>query len=410
MFFIGILIGGSISFNIYYWYPLLQKQFELPMIAQFGKSNKPSKPEPTITTQSSSKEETTTSTSEEEETTIKYRINPMEFTKVDAKYQGLQQELEGTISQYGVSGTILAIKDNKVVLHNNYGEALEHSTNPLESTYMIASIQKLITSIMLMNLIEDGKISLDTKLSTYYPNIPNSENITIDQMLSMTSGLFLSDKLSGTMSKEQSIEYVVNNVIYEPLEKWKYSDVNFFLIGAIIEQLSGTSYEEYFEKTIKTPLKLEHTGFYDIYNPSPTMIPSYKMDDFGNVDPTPVVYSESSLINELGTGNMYISTSDLIILLQGLFDEKLVSKTILQEVFTKKPASVSYSYKNGLYDQNTKFYGHGSFKNNEPTLVINKDASTGVIFLSNIHTKDKRNVDLTNQLYQQVVDYQATTN
>ena len=89
MFFIGILIGGGISFNIYYWYPLLQKQFELPMIAQFGKNNQPLKPEPTITTQSSSKEETTTSTSEED-SSIKYRTNPMEFTKVDAKYQGLQ--------------------------------------------------------------------------------------------------------------------------------------------------------------------------------------------------------------------------------------------------------------------------------------------------------------------------------
>ncbi len=409
MFFIGILIGGGISFNIYYWYPLLQKQFELPMIAQFGKNNHPLKPEPTITTQSSSKEETTTSTSEED-SSIKYRTNPMEFTKVDAKYQGLQQELEGTISQYGVSGTILAIKDNKVVLHNNYGKALEYSSNSLESTYMIASVQKLITSIMLMNLIEDGKIDLDTKLSTYYPNIPNSENITIDQMLSMTSGLFLSEKLSGTMSKEQSIEYVVNNVTYEPLEKWKYSDVNLLLFGAIIEKLSCVSYEEYFEKKIKTPLELEHTGFYDVYNPPLTMIPSYKMDDYGNVDPTPLFYSESSLINELGTGNMYISTGDLVILLQGLFDEKLVPKDIIKKVFTRNPASVSYTYKAGLYDQDTNYYGHGVFRGNEPTLVVNKDASEGVIFLSDVYTKDKRNVDLTKKLYQQVVNFQSTTN
>ncbi|WP_251360749.1 serine hydrolase, partial [Staphylococcus aureus] len=79
----------------------------------------------------------------------------------------------------------------------------------------------------------------------FYSNIPNSENITIDQMLSMTSGLFLENKLKNSQSKEESINYVVNNVTYQPTDKWRYSDVNFFLLGAIIEKISQTTYEDY---------------------------------------------------------------------------------------------------------------------------------------------------------------------
>jgi CubicO group peptidase (beta-lactamase class C family) len=313
MFFVGLLIGGGIAFNIYYWYPLLQKEFNFPEISQFRKNIV----EAETTTSSTTEETTETSSQVSEEEPFKPRTD---VSKVNPKYASLNQELEQTISGYNPSGTILVVKDNQVVLNNNYGKALESSNDPINSTYMIASVQKFITSILVMNLIDEGKLSLETPLSNFYSNIPNSENITIDQMLSMTSGLFLENKLKNSQSKEESINYVVNNVTYQPTDKWRYSDVNFFLLGAIIEKISQTTYEDYFNQVIKTPLGLKNTGFYQANNINPNLIPSYGLNESGEVNQKPNTFSESAVINELGTGNMYITTGDLLVMAQAMFD------------------------------------------------------------------------------------------
>ncbi|MFW7360657.1 serine hydrolase domain-containing protein [Vagococcus fluvialis] len=401
MFFIGLLIGGGIAFNIYYWYPLLQKEFNFPEISQFRKNIVEAE---TTITSSTTEETTETSTQVSEEEPFKPRTD---VSKVNPKYASLNQELEQTISGYNPSGTILVVKDNQVVLNNNYGKALESSNDPINSTYMIASVQKFITSILVMNLIDEDKLSLDTPLSNFYSNIPNSENITIDQMLSMTSGLFLENKLKNSQSKEESINYVVNNVTYQPTDKWRYSDVNFFLLGAIIEKISQTTYEDYFDQVIKVPLGLKNTGFYQANNINPNLIPSYGLNESGEVNQKPNTFSESAVINELGTGNMYITTGDLLVMAQAMFDGKIVSRDVVEMTYAKKEYTYPYNYKAGLYDENGHYYGHGIFRGYEPSIAFNKDASSAVIFLGNIYYKDGSNSGLAKKLFEQTSQYRV---
>lgn len=97
-------------------------------------------------------------------------------------------------------------------------------------------------------------------------------------------------------------------------------------------------------------------------------------------------------------------------IIQGLFDSKLVSKETIKSTFIRNPAAYSYTYKSGLYDETSNYYGHGVFRGYEPTIYMDKDASSGVIFLSNIHTQDKRNINLTSQLYQQLKAFNPTSN
>lgn len=400
MFIIGLLLGAVITFNIYYWFPLLKKEFGLTAIQQY-----PLETERTALTSTSST--TSDSTTTESSTSINSdkiipRMTFDETTKISPAYQTLNQNLEQTINQANPSGTILAIKNNQVVLLNNYGNAQQSSTDPIQSTYMIASIQKAITSILIMKLIEDQRLTLDTPLSNFYPDITNSQNITIDQLLSMTSGLSLSQKSQTTTSKEESIQYAIDNVTYQPLKKWKYSDVNFFLLAAIIEKASGETYENYFDEVIKEPLNLQHTGFYTDISENTHLIPSHLTNDDGLISTEPATITNSNYINELGTGNMYISTGDLATIIQARADGNLVSKDVLKKTLIKKDANYSYSYKAGFYDQIDHYYGHGVFHGYEPTVLFNNDANTIVIFLSNVYTKQKENTDLTESIYQQL--------
>ncbi|HCM88957.1 MULTISPECIES: serine hydrolase domain-containing protein [Vagococcus] len=399
MFIVGLLLGGTIAFNIYYWYPWLKNEFSLPVINQM-----PTKNDKNITKESKSTESSTQYTTEttiaKENNLITPRIDGNDFTQASPIYKDLNKQLEQTIQQYKPSGTILAIKNNQIVLLNNFGKASDFSNKPIESTYMIASVQKFITSILIMKLIDEQKISLDTSLASFYPEIPNSNNITIDQMLSMTSGLTLKEKSNKVKNKEDSIDYAIKNVVYEPITKWKYSDINFFLLSAIVEKITHTSYEDYFKETIKSPLQLEHTGFYDDITEGTHLIPSYNEEQDGKLSTEPVKIPEYAYINELGTGNMYISALDFLTIIQATIDGKLTSYETLQQTMQRKPAPYPYDYKAGFYDKLDHYYAHGIFRKYEPTTLFNKDASTAVVFLSNTFTEDKSNPQLTKDLYQ----------
>ncbi len=400
MFIIGLLLGGTIAFNVYYWYPWLKNEFSLPSINQMPTKNDKTNKKTINTTDSSIKEKQNKTEKKEEPKTISPRIDNQNYTQISPVYKDLNQKLEQTIQQYNPSGTILAIKNNQVVLLNNYGSSAKVSTDPIENTYLLASLQKIFTSLMFMKLMDEQKINLDTPLSTFYPNIPNSNNITMDQLLSMTSGLILRNKLSTSQSKEESIHYVINNVTYEPTDKWRYSDVNFFILASIIEKITNKSYEDFFDELIKKPLNLKHTGFYNDITQETHLIPSYSSNNSNEVKSEPTKIHETSYINELGTGNMYTSTTDLLTVVQAAFDGKIVNNDTFLNTLTRRNTNYSYSYKAGLYDQNDYYLGHGIFKDYEPTLLLTKDASTGVIFLSNIYYKNEKNTKLVNELCQ----------
>ncbi|MFC6347299.1 serine hydrolase domain-containing protein [Vagococcus carniphilus] len=403
LFFIGLLLGGAIAFNVYFWFPILKKEFDLPEIKQYGLNTTQSSISSTDTTSSSTEtEQTTESSIEMEENQFIPRVSTANYQDISSLHTDLSKQLDQKISQTNSSGTFLVIKNNQVVLMDNYGNTKDYSNNPIDSTYMLGSVQKLVTATLLMSLIEEGKIELETTLDTYYPDIPNSKNITIDQMLSMTSGLVLKEKLSSTKSKDESIAYVLKNVTYEKQTKWHYSDVNFFLLAAIIEKITHTSYEQYFDEIIKTPLNLEHSGFYNHVQQETHLIPSYYKEDDGTVKREPVKISEATYINELGTGNMYTSVSDLLTLIQAVIDGRVISQETLQKTLEKKPGPYFYDYKAGIYDRENNYYAHGVFRGYESTLFFNKDASNMVIFLSNINEKDRSSIALSKELFQQI--------
>lgn len=154
-----------------------------------------------------------------------------------------------------------------------YGFAdLEHK-QPTSKTsgYRIASFSKIFTAIAIMQLAEQGKLHLDERARTYLPWLVSShdertEHITIRQLLTHTSGLDRDGSTSHWNDFQfPSLPHIQSHIAegaqsYTPAEKWKYSNLGYTLLGAIVRAASGMPYEHYVDEHIIQPLHLTHTS------------------------------------------------------------------------------------------------------------------------------------------------------
>lgn len=361
------------------------------------------------TTSSSNKPEKTASQNNQKQITRTTFNNKTPIPLID---QELGKQIDQELTDTKVSGTILAVKNNQTVLYESYGSSREVGWHPDESTYMLASIQKFYTALMIMELIEKDKLSLDTTLDKFYPEIESGQQITINQMLSMTSGLYLDKNNLPTKLKDKDDweHFVLTNTSYQPSDNWSYSFVNYTLLAMIIEKVTDQSYEEYFTKTITEPLQLKQTGFYQDIDDNTHLVPAY-LPNGNKTKKTP----NYAYIRELGTGNMWISPQDFLTTVQAVVDGFFGDLALTQSIWNTQDTTPKSDYRSGLYhkkDSNDQpfLFAHGIFRGYEPSVFFNNDASTAVIFFSNDFQDDKSNIakgkDIYNQLLTPIVNEQ----
>jgi CubicO group peptidase (beta-lactamase class C family) len=168
---------------------------------------------------------------------------------------------------------VLVARDHEVLLKRGYGYAsLEHSVPVSPSTrFRIGSVTKQFTAVAILQLVEQGKLKLEDPLSRFIPDFPQGDNVTIQQLLTHTSGIrSYTDKpdfLSG-VTKEVSPTELIESFKNEPYdfspgEGWHYNNSGYFLLGFIIAQVSGDSYAEYLRKHMFEPLEMNDTGIHD---------------------------------------------------------------------------------------------------------------------------------------------------
>ncbi len=331
------------------------------------------------------------------------RTNFAENTETPLLLKPLKDKLEQDIASRELSGTLLAIKNNQVVMYNSFGYATDVPWKAQESTYMIASIQKFYTALLISTLISENKLSLDTTLNKFFPEIPGSDQITIDSMLSMTSGLKLDTLKAPTSIKTQKDweNYILKTTTHQNSTEWDYSPVNFGLLAMIIEKITGISYADYFNKTVKKPLDLKETGFYTELSDNSHLVPVYEENGTAAKNGIP----DYAYVRELGTGNMYTSPKDFAIVVQALMDGRFEDLNNIKAAWLKATPYGTTYYKSGLYrkvlDENgpTIFWGHGIFRGYEPTVIFNNDASDMVIYFSNQYLTNKSNTIATKEFY-----------
>jgi CubicO group peptidase (beta-lactamase class C family) len=136
--------------------------------------------------------------------------------------------------------------------------------------FKIASLTKSFTAAAILRLSEEGKLRLDDPIARSLPGTPDlAKNIQVQQLLNHTSGLpdwsidAAQEALPDPFTTAQAIEYyfsTVQNLEFEPGQTSSYNNAGYFLLGAIIENVSGMTYDRYFESTFFKPLGLDSTG------------------------------------------------------------------------------------------------------------------------------------------------------
>src|SRR5207244_9006456 len=130
------------------------------------------------------------------------------------------------------------------------------------SRYRIGSITKMFTATMILQLVEEGTLKLTDTLDKFFPQIPNAQKITIAQILAHRSGIPNSRPSSKTnaVTKAELLTIVSKGTPeFEPETKHSYSNSGFFILGLIVEKLTGKSYEEALKERITSRIGLKDT-------------------------------------------------------------------------------------------------------------------------------------------------------
>jgi CubicO group peptidase (beta-lactamase class C family) len=205
--------------------------------------------------------------------------------------QGTLQTLASQINQVmqthaaaaDFSGSVLVARDGRILYQHAFGYAnLEWIIpNDLHTKFEIGSMTKQFTALLVLQFVHEGKIKLDGHLSDYLPYYrkDTGNRLSISQLLSHTSGIpnfilapgFLEGPASRTKYsvKDFAQRYCSGNLEFEPGTRFNYSNSGYFLLGAVLEQASGSSYEQLLKDRIFTPLDMNDSG----YTHSETIIP-----------------------------------------------------------------------------------------------------------------------------------------
>jgi D-alanyl-D-alanine carboxypeptidase len=182
--------------------------------------------------------------------------------------------VDATFKGEGPGGTVIVIKDGSPVYRAARGLANVELGVPLHprSVMRIGSVTKQFTSAAVMMLVEQGKLSLDDDITKVLPNYPTrGVRITIEQLLTHTSGIRSYTSLPAwrgawgrDFTPSELIDFFKNEPMdFAPGEKYLYNNSAYFLLGTIIEKVSGSTYQEFLSRQIFTPLGMTDTRYGD---------------------------------------------------------------------------------------------------------------------------------------------------
>ena len=321
-------------------------------------------------------------------------ITVQETTK--ANYKEIQSKLSKFVEDYsekeGFSGTILIAKDDQILLDRAYGKADydNNIANTTHTVFEIASLTKQFTATAILMLQEKKLLNVQDPLSKYISDYPNGDKIKIYNLLTHTSGIQnnfnIVDSLDSgkhTYTHEELIEIFKNKQLnFEPGASYEYSNSNYVLLGDIIEKVSKMKYEDYIQKNILIPLKMNETGFLSNQSTIKDKATGYTLIWEETNKYTKAIECESSL--PYSAAEICSTVEDLYKWQSALFTDKLIKKESLDQMFTPYLNNCGYGWfinKDSKGDKNV--FHDGRLPGYTAFIERNVDKKYVIIILSN---------------------------
>lgn len=317
------------------------------------------------------------------------------------------------------NGSALVAENGKVIYKSGFGMAnMEWSIpNAPDTKFRLGSITKQFTAVLTLQLVEQGKLKLDGKISEYLPDYRKDvgERVTIHHLLTHTSGIPSYTSQPGFFENVSRNPFKVDDFVkkhasgdleFEPGSRHSYNNSGYFLLGAIIERVTGKSYEQALKENILDPLGMKNTG-YDRHDPLIQKRASgYAKTENGYNN---ALYLDMSI--PYAAGSMYSTVEDLYLWDQALYTDKVLSAKTKELMF--QPFMDDYAYgwvvRNASFkqhDQPVPTISHGGGINGFSTVITRFPTEKNlIVILDNTGQNVGRlNSGLTSILYDQPYD------
>jgi D-alanyl-D-alanine carboxypeptidase len=339
------------------------------------------------------------------------RVDSIQWPEKRLPESALKSVIEANVSRLaaagGFSGTALVAHRGRIVFARGYGLANRDDSiaNSVSTRYATASMGKMFTAVAIARLIEAGRLRLDDTLATILPDYPNRErarSITIRHLLGHTAGLgdiwshpaFARGK---AYSSNRELAWLIADapLLFTPGTKWSYSNEGYIVLGAVIEKVSGTSYEDYVRSRIFQPTGMTATANAGNDEVVPHRAVGYRPSDddvlvVEQLRPNWTFLGETSKAS--GAGGAYTTVTDLSRFVQALRAGKLLGsiRDTLWVGRSPLPWDASTKYGYGFMRSavnGREFLGHGGGGGGsgmDNNMSFSADGDWTVIVLGNI--------------------------
>ena len=251
------------------------------------------------------------------------------------------------------NGAALVAKNGVILLNKGYGyrNAENRVANNEQTIFQLGSVTKQFTSAVILKLQEEKKLSVSDKLSKYFPGYPKGDSITIEHLLTHTSGIynytndanFMTNEITKPASREKIMALFKDKPLdFSPGTSWNYSNSGYSLLGYIIEAVTKKPYYQAVRKYIFTPLHMTHSGFDFTHLKKKEKATGYFSLEGKNPAIAPTVDSSVSF----SAGAIYSTVGDLYLWHKALQKNTVLSKAQQEKAYT--PVKNKYGYGWGI--------------------------------------------------------------
>lgn len=318
----------------------------------------------------------------------------------------LKKFLEDLADKDQFSGAVLVTQNNQTAFEyvSGFANKEKEIKNTIDTQFNIGSMDKMFTSICIASLVEKKLVSFDDFISKYIPDVPSRLNtMTIHHLLTHQEGLpsyfnnnYIEKRLELKTVDDYIRLFIEDPLLFEPGERYSYSNSGFILLGSIIEKVTGQSYYEHVKEIVFEKAEMTKTGSIEIINSDQNIALGYTNRK---------VYSQQTFEGEKRentddlpfrggpAGGGYSTVKDLTKFAQALMNNKLLTPEMTRlvttpkiQIETKNNTTLCYGYGFQLlkYSREKIRIGHGGgFAGVNARLDIYPWLDTVVVVLSN---------------------------
>jgi CubicO group peptidase (beta-lactamase class C family) len=292
---------------------------------------------------------------------FKFKRNPNpapqpKFPEVNGTPGKIAQLMQKYEETQDFSGAVLVSQNGKVIYKKAFGMANREweTPNQTDTKFRLASVSKQFTAMLILQMVQEGKLDLHAPISTYLPGYPKAQaqKITLHHLLSHSSGIPNFTSFETYRSKVMRNSFTPSELVklfdtlplqFEPGQRFEYSNSGYVLLGYIIEKISAKSYEQNLKDRIFTPLHMNNSGV----DHNDALIPKRAMGyDKSGIRINNAGYIDMSV--PFSAGALYSTVEDMYLWDQALLGNSLLSdqykQLMFKDYFEGKQGSYGYGW------------------------------------------------------------------